>query len=206
MQAQLVDISSLFRFVLSPPSLTRGLTLRRVLFLSLHSVPTDPELCRCWSATRSVLPNCSVTSSRSTPARTPVRPPLTAQEKEGNVRTPFKSLGSPCPTLTRPGGGVANGSASKRGRSPSLDLPPPTVPRLDALPIKSTTVGVGGQRRRSRNRGQEGESFIDDEVGQQQSGSESDKGLGSSSNDHDRSSGDERITSRFTVQETSLWR
>jgi hypothetical protein len=104
MQAQLVDISSLFDSSLSPPSLTRGLTLRRVLFLSLHSVPTDPELCRCWSATRSVPPNCSVTSSRSTPARPSARRSLHRRRRGTYVRPLSHSARPARPRLVQEGG------------------------------------------------------------------------------------------------------
>ena len=133
------------------------------------------------------------------------RPPHTHERGGGKGGTYRRPLSRSClfdPLGQRPrldSSREANGSA--RGSISSLDILRPRS-RLDALPIRSTTLGIGGQRR--RRRGQEGESFID-EVRQQQSGSESDKGLDSSNDDHRRSR-DGRITSKFTVQETGLRR
>lgn len=185
-------------------SLLEGLTIRRVLSLYLHRILRTPRsllLLPLLLVSRSSSFG-SVTSSRSTLA---ARCTLT---REGGVERRGTSLKSrspleharvapSCPTrLVRP-------TDQQEGRSLPL-LIVRTLSRLDALAIKSKTFGTGGQRRR---REQEGESFVD-KVRQQQSGSESDKGLGASNgnDDDDNRSGYERITSRFTVQETSLWR
>lgn len=144
-----------------------------------------------------------MTSSRSTTA---ARRTLT-RDKERNLGPSSCLTRVKLPDPARPAPTRRQGQTDQQHESsvPSLDpVLPTTPPRLDAVPIKSTTLGTGGQRRR---REQEGESFVD-KVRQQQSGSESDKGLGASNGNDgdDNRSGYERITSRFTVQETSLWR
>lgn len=174
------------------------------LSFSLHSVHTAPRsllllVSRSWSA--SLGRTCSVTSSRSTLAR------RAHTRESGDVRlSPKKKTSHSClfdPRLdsTRL---VRQTGISRRVLPDDLRPLTPPPPRFDALPVESTTLRTGRQRRR---RGQEGESVL--EVREQQSGSESDKGLDSSSHDDRRSSssrGNERITSRFTVQETGLWR